>query len=768
MKHIHRHSILLLLGFLFSCAGGGGNTNPSTSIDTTEPDIIDVGELEKDPEDTSMSKEDRLYSELWRPQYHFTDPDSWLNDPNGLVYADGIWHLYYQATPHQNTYGNKYWGHAISEDLVHWQFLDYPLRPDGTGDMWSGTAVADPENHSGLFEDNGHTGIIAAYSTHRQTVGIAYSEDGGMTFNKFSTSSPIIPNPGANDFRDPCLFYYPEDETWKIVIAGGYLRVYESENLYDWRQCSVNTSIQTECPCFFKMVTEDTGEEKWVLTCGARGYYVGSFDGQRFTPETKYIEMNSGLDSYAGIIFNDAPNNRIIMLNWMSSIVTQCWQAEGKWNQQMTLPLEFKLYSNGNGYLLKQNPVSELNILREKVLLDIADVDASETDVLEGIESNTFEMKLKVDVSKTNNFDLVLASDKQGTDEIRIRYEKKSRKLILDRSNNKYGFSNMTTVNNRYNFTLSAKTFEDNTLDLHLYFDVNCVELFVNGGTRYIPMKCNPFTSSRAMSLTGDSLYIKQLKVFEMRSSYFNYKEDINGVHLASESTLYVPVGETNQLEVASFNGSALSIENLNPTLFSASLNHNFVEVNGLAAGTGKIKVINGLRYKEVEVTVYDPNDQHLINMLGELNTNNASIEQTPFGLHMSTPSGDGFAISTINLADFTYSSKVTIHSGSAAALIFRASGTSSFYCFNVDNGGKFYKLWKRMSSGFADLQVVSDSSIKLNKQYELKVVCAGSSIKCYVDGVLKISVTDSSFASGQLGLNVFNADATFSEIIYQ
>ena len=154
--------------------------------------------------------------------------------------------------------------------------------------------------------------------------------------------------------------------------------------------------------------------------------------------------------------------------------------------------------------------------------------------------------------------------------------------------------------------------------------------------------------------------------------------------------------------------------------------------------------------------------------MLGDLETTNAFITESPFGLNMTTSGGDGFALSNVNVSDFTYSAKVVLNSGTAAALIFRAHGTTDFYCFNVDNGGHFYKLWKRVGNNFTDLKVVSDSSIKLGTEYQLKVVCQGNSIKCYVNDSLKIDVTDSSHSSGYLGLNVYNCNATFNDIIYE
>ena len=253
-----------------------------------------------------------------------------------------------------------------------------------------------------------------------------------------------------------------------------------------------------------------------------------------------------------------------------------------------------------------------------------------------------------------------------------------------------------------------------------------------------------------------------------MRSIWFNYKENIDGVHIADSSLLYVPLNGTASREVASFNGKELTAESLNPELLSATIDGSILNVSGLSLGTGIVQIKSGMRYKELEVNVYDPEVIRLVNMLGELETTNASIIESPFGLNMSTLGGDGFALSKVNVSDFTYSAKMVLNSGTAAALIFRAHGTTDFYCFNVDYGGHFYKLWKRVGNNFTDLRVVSDGSISLNTEYEIKVTCNGNSIKCYINNSLKIDVTDSSHSSGYLGLNVYNCNATFNDIIYE
>lgn len=454
---------------------------------------------------------------MWRPRFHYTDPDSWLNDPNGLVYADGVWHMYYQAAPHQPDGGPKYWGHALSSDLVHWKFIDYPLEPDITGEMWSGTAIIDQENRSKLFDNISHTGIIAAYSTDKQSIGLAYSKDGGISFIKFNDKEPIIPNPNVKDFRDPCIFFYPVDNKWKMVIAGGKFSVYESEDLHHWELLSQN-EIYTECPCFFKIRCEDNNEDKWILTCSSRFYIVGNFDGKKFLPETEKIIMNNGLDSYAGLVFNNAPKDRVIMINWMQNVDGNYMVKEGMWSQGMTLPVELKLYKDDVlGYRLAQNPVQELIILRNKKLLEIKDIQTKNNDVLKDISSNTFEMYLDIDINKSKDFQLILASDNKGEDEVSISYNIYKNALTLDRSKNKYGFENMTKINGRYVINVEPSSIKNNHLKLHLYFDMSCLEIYLNDGYSYIPFKCNPHSSSKAMHLKGD-IYIKELNIFELNS----------------------------------------------------------------------------------------------------------------------------------------------------------------------------------------------------------------------------------------------------------
>ena len=190
-----------------------------------------------------MNKSD--YKEPLRPKYHFTAYDSWINDPNGLVYFNGVYHMYYQSNPHVNVWGNMTWGHAVSEDLIHWKEEGWSLFPDKIGTMFSGGGYVDINNRSGFFDSN-KGGIIVAYSTSTQHIGIAYSND-GYTFTKLSETKPIIQNPGVNDFRDPFIFYHGKTKKWIILLAGGQVRFYSSNDLYNWVKAKFPGHLAASC-----------------------------------------------------------------------------------------------------------------------------------------------------------------------------------------------------------------------------------------------------------------------------------------------------------------------------------------------------------------------------------------------------------------------------------------------------------------------------------------------------------------------------------------
>ena len=282
-----------------------------------------------------------LIPEKYRPSYHHAPERGWMNDPNGLFFKDGVWHLYYQYNPYGSMWGNMHWAHSISTDLVHWQQQPVALAPDAWGTMFSGSCVVDHNNTAGFGKD----AIISMYTSSRptpfggdvQAQCIAYSNDGGKTFTKY-VGNPVITDE-KKDFRDPHVFWNEEAGFWNMILAAGQeMQIYSSANLKDWKFESSfgheygNHGGVWECPDLMKMNVKGTNKEKWMLICNinpggpfggsATQYFIGQFDGHKFTCEDEPSEtkwMDYGKDHYATITFDNAPEGRHVGIAWMSN-----------------------------------------------------------------------------------------------------------------------------------------------------------------------------------------------------------------------------------------------------------------------------------------------------------------------------------------------------------------------------------------------------------------------------------------------------------------
>lgn len=282
-----------------------------------------------------------LIPEKYRPSYHHAPERGWMNDPNGLFFKDGVWHLYYQYNPYGSMWGNMHWAHSTSTDLVHWQQQPVALAPDAWGTMFSGSCVVDHNNTAGFGKD----AIISMYTSSRptpfggdvQAQCIAYSNDGGKTFTKY-VGNPVITDE-KKDFRDPHVFWNEEAGFWNMILAAGQeMQIYSSANLKDWKYESSfgheygNHGGVWECPDLMKMKVRGTDKEKWMLICNinpggpfggsATQYFIGQFDGHKFTCEDEPSEtkwMDYGKDHYATVTFDNAPDGRRCAIAWMSN-----------------------------------------------------------------------------------------------------------------------------------------------------------------------------------------------------------------------------------------------------------------------------------------------------------------------------------------------------------------------------------------------------------------------------------------------------------------
>ena len=287
---------------------------------------------------TSMKYSDTFDSrnvEKFRPAYHHSPVYGWMNDPNGLFYKDGVWHLYYQWNPYGSQWENMTWGHSTSTDGLHWTPQPTAIEADALGAIFSGCCVVDKNNTAGF----GNGAIVAYYTSAgaRQTQSMAYSVDGGQTFTKYAGNPVIVSD--VPDFRDPHIFWNEEAGFWNMVLASGQeMSIYSSKDLKQWKHESNfgltygNHSGVWECPDLMKLPVDGTGEQKWMLICNinpggpfggsATQYFIGQFDGHQFVCEDQPEEtkwMDYGKDHYATVTFDNAPDGRRVAIAWMSN-----------------------------------------------------------------------------------------------------------------------------------------------------------------------------------------------------------------------------------------------------------------------------------------------------------------------------------------------------------------------------------------------------------------------------------------------------------------
>ena len=430
--------------------------------------------------------------EKFRPTYHFSPLYGWMNDPNGMVYKDGEYHLFYQYNPYGSKWGNMSWGHAISQDLVNWKHLPVAIAPDALGTIFSGSAVVDFDNTAGF----GAGAIIAIYTQNsdRQVQSIAYSTDNGRTFTKYENNPVLVSE--ARDFRDPKVFWYEGTKRWIMVLAVGQeMQIFSSPNLKDWTFESRFGEGQGahggvwECPDLFELPVEGTNDKKWVLLCNlnpggpfggsATQYFVGSFNGKEFVNEfpSKTKWMDWGKDHYATVTWSDAPDNRRIAIAWMSN-----WQyandvPTSQYRSPNSIPRDLSLFAIDGGIYLQSAPSPELLKLRGVSKKRSFKVNGTRI-VKDLIPNNegSYEIELSLKNQQAEIIGFRLYNDKG--EEVDMQYDMKEKKFSMDRR--KSG-----EVNFNENFpmlTWTAIEGDKDEMKLRLFVDRSSVEAFGDGG----------------------------------------------------------------------------------------------------------------------------------------------------------------------------------------------------------------------------------------------------------------------------------------------
>ncbi|GAB2565443.1 glycoside hydrolase family 32 protein [Gracilibacillus alcaliphilus] len=456
------------------------------------------------------------YQETLRPQIHFTPKENWINDPNGLVYYEGEYHLFYQRNPNGNKHADMHWGHAVSTDLYHWKELGTALEPDQLGTIFSGSAVVDKHNTSGLFKEE--TGGLVAIFTHdnhgEQQQSIAYSEDKGRTWVKYE-GNPVIPNTTIKDFRDPKVAWHADSKQWVMVLAcGDHIQFFGSPNLIDWTHLSSfgkeypSDGGVWECPDLIHLPVEGTDQKEWVLIVsinpgGPNGgsavyYFTGSFDGKEFHPNEAATDplkwADEGRDFYAAVTWDNTDDT--YWIGWMNNWDYANDVPVSPWRSAMSLVRKISLQPDGGNYLLKQEPVivSEPVQVRSESSLTIKPGEKAAYDVtLPG----TIDIQLS-QPAKQWGFQLV--SD-QG----------EVFKLEINQTNNSYTFYRTEGQQDFSDKFASEITGSLNGLDIQkitAIFDHCSFELFANDG---VVVSTNLMYPSGA--ITAVELYTEEAEV---------------------------------------------------------------------------------------------------------------------------------------------------------------------------------------------------------------------------------------------------------------
>lgn len=477
---------------------------------------------------------DMSNKETFRPVYHHTPAYGWMNDPNGMFYKDGVYHLFFQYNPYGSVWGNMHWGHSSSSDLIHWNFEGVSIVPDAWGAIFSGSCVVDHNNTAGFGKD----AVIAFYTSAKstpwgdvQSESMAYSLDNGKTFVKYA-GNPIITSL-EKDFRDPKVFWYAPGKHWVMILAvGQHMELYSSVNLKDWKKESEFGKMQGahggvwECPDLIELPVEGSREKKWVLICNinpggpfggsAAQYFVGSFDGKTFVNEspvqTKWMDW--GKDNYATVTWNNAPDGRCIALGWMSN-----WQYANnvptrQYRSANTIARDLTLYKAGGEFYLKSTPSREMKQARgEKVSVPSFKVtDSYKIESLLKDNNGAYEIEMEIQVEDASKISLNLQNEKG--EQVSMYYDLLRKQFVMDRSK-----SGKVDFSNDFPAVTAAPVHAGKTLRLRLFVDRSSIEAFGEDGKFVMTNLVFPSSPYNQMSFgtEGSGYTVSSFNVYKLR-----------------------------------------------------------------------------------------------------------------------------------------------------------------------------------------------------------------------------------------------------------
>ena len=476
------------------------------------------------------------YDEPYRLQVHFSPRAHWVNDPNGMVYFNHTYHLFFQYYPGGNNWGPMHWGHAVSKDLVHWHELPIALYPDSLGYIFSGSAVVDSNNTTG-FGKNGKVPLVAIFTHHDpkgeqagkdnfQNQSLAYSLDEGITWTKYS-GNPVLKNPGIRDFRDPKVCWFAPAKKWVMTLATkDRVTFYSSPDLKSWtKESEFGEKIGAhggvwECPDMFKLILAH--KVFWVLTVNmnpggpnggsATQYFIGQFNGTTFIPiDSKTRWLDYGPDEYAGVTWSNT-GNRKLFLGWMSNWSYAGQVPTNKWRNAMTAPRQLSLKNVDGNLLLCSNLVQEFDQIKQKEITITSTVPAGQ--MMKGLP---YQYLLKFRANTSQSFSVTFSN--AINDQLVFGYNKPTNRFYIDRSR-----SGKIDFNPDFGKTSYAPRFSTAGMsDIEILFDTSSIEVFADKGLSnmtsvYFPKR--PFDQLQISRQKGGSSVAKIIPLTSIWRQY--------------------------------------------------------------------------------------------------------------------------------------------------------------------------------------------------------------------------------------------------------
>lgn len=753
------------------------------------------------------------YTELYRNQYHYSQFSGWNNDPNGLVFDGEYYHLYFQTQPFQKTWGDMYWGHARSRDLLHWENLPIALLPTDGSFMWSGSAIIDKDNVSGLFDSlespeyDGSANILIYYTADGgpdQDQWMAYSLDGGISFIKHKCIIDGATVENGITFRDPKVFEV-EEGVWGIIVGGGRFRFYVSTDLVNWTLSS-QTPVYAECPDVYKLPAD--GGEKWVINVSGIAYIVGDLsyengkikfvdqfgveltDPATEAADVKVFDLDNANGSYATQTFyidseNSAYNGRVVGVSWFAGqpgyqppMDGHEWvfgeQAVGPdtgaqannrsiWNCGFTFPVEYSLKNVGGTYLLRLTPISADSISEEIFRAEGTTVKEGEN-ILAGVSGNTLRITAEVKTEADKFGFRVFIGEDEYTE---VGFDKENG-YYLDRRHTSSGNTVIANYSGLYATGIHDFVRADGVYDFTILLDRGSLEMFCEDFTQafYANTYAGYYSDGLEFFVEGGTAEVN-VAIEETASVYREESGEAKLTLSAESAELDTLITDETEISAYVSGEGTLQWSAADEGIVAVEPTENGAKLTAVGSGQTEITVTllgadgEALDRKTLEVSV----------LQGDASTSNLTFKKegiTAGGWHSQAEgisgemTGDGFILAEETAGDFTLETTVSVAGAEAAALIFRADENMDFYyAANYDRKQGIVKVWSAERSFI-------EKSVGVYDEVTLRVKAEGNTFTYYFNGSLAGSFTDENAPeSGLLGLNVFNGRALFRSVKY-